>query len=217
MSKIIEERRKKTLFLTQFSLLLAIEAIVCFTPLGSIPIGPLVATLSHVPVIITAITLGTGAGTLMGFFFGLFSFIVNSFVSPNVFSFVFTPLYNGGNLYSILICFVPRILIGVTSGLIFGALHKFLEEKKTDAVSYIASGVVGSLTNTILVLGGIYLFFGRQYAEAMKISTPGFTYEMLLGAMMSVVGTNGVLEMLVAAVIAFAVCLPVRKYFLKLH
>ena len=212
MSKIIEERRKKTLFLTQFSLLLAIEAIVCFTPLGSIPIGPLVATLSHVPVIITAITLGTGAGTLMGFFFGLFSFIVNSFVSPNLFSFVFTPLYNGGNLLSLVICFVPRILIGVTSGLVFGALHKLLEGKKTDAVSYIASGIVGSLTNTILVLGGIYLFFGRAYAAANAIA-----YEALFGAMMAVVGTNGLPEMAVAAVITFAVCLPVRKYFLKLH
>lgn len=212
MSKIIEERRKKTLFLTQFSLLLAIEAIVCFTPLGSIPIGPLVATLSHVPVIITAITLGTGAGTLMGFFFGLFSFIVNSFVSPNLFSFVFTPLYNGGNLLSLVICFVPRILIGVTSGLVFGALHKLLEGKKTDAVSYIASGIVGSLTNTILVLGGIYLFFGRAYAAANKIA-----YEALFGAMMAVVGSNGLPEMAVAAVITFAVCLPVRKYFLKLH
>ena len=216
MSKVIEERRKKTLFLTQFSLLLAIEAIVCFTPLGSIPIGPLVATLSHVPVIITAITLGTGAGALMGFFFGLFSFIVNSFVTPNLFSFVFTPLYNGGNLWSLVICFVPRVLIGVTAGLVFSGLHSLLKHKPTDAVSYVASAIVGTLTNTVLVLGGIYLFFGKTYAEAMAESTPGFTYDMLLGAMMTVVGTNGVLELVIAVIVAFAVCAPIRKYLLEL-
>ncbi|MCQ2425279.1 MAG: ECF transporter S component [Lachnospiraceae bacterium] len=215
MSKIIEERRKKTLFLTQFSLLLAIEAIVCFTPLGSIPIGPLVATLSHVPVIITAITLGTGAGTLMGFFFGLFSFLYWTF-NPGVTSFVFTPFYTigefGGSVWSIVICFVPRILLGLFSGLVFSALHKLFDGKKADAVSYVASGIVGSLTNTVLVLGGIYLFFGREYAAAN-----GLAYEALIGAMMAVIGSNGLLEMAVAAVIAFAVCLPVRKYFLKLH
>ncbi|HBG55856.1 MAG TPA: ECF transporter S component, partial [Ruminococcaceae bacterium] len=40
---------KKTLRLAQFAMLLAIEAVVCFTPLGSLPaVGPLVATLGMV-------------------------------------------------------------------------------------------------------------------------------------------------------------------------
>lgn len=82
---------KKTLFLAQFAILLAIEAIVCFTPLGSLPaFGPIVATLGMVPVIITAILLGTGAGTLMGFFAGLFSFCVWTFTPPSPLAFVFT-------------------------------------------------------------------------------------------------------------------------------
>ena len=85
---------KNTLRLAQFALLLAIEAIVCFTPLGSLPaVGPIVATLGMVPVIITAVVLGTGAGTLMGAFAGLFSFIVWSFFPPNpLTAFVFTPV-----------------------------------------------------------------------------------------------------------------------------
>ena len=85
--------RNKILFLAQFSLLLAIEAIVCFTPLGSLPaLGPIVATLSHIPVIITAVLLGTKAGAGMGFFFGLFSFLVWSFAPPSpAIAFVFTP------------------------------------------------------------------------------------------------------------------------------
>ncbi len=59
--------KKRILFLTQFGLLLAIEAIVCFTPLGSLPaIGPIVATLMMVPVAITGCLLGVRAGTAMG-------------------------------------------------------------------------------------------------------------------------------------------------------
>lgn len=54
-------------FFIQFALLAAIEAVFCFTPLGSLPaIGPIVATLAMIPVIITSILLGTKAGTLMG-------------------------------------------------------------------------------------------------------------------------------------------------------
>lgn len=64
--------RKQILFLVQFAMLLAIEAVFCFTPLGSLPIGPMVATFAMLPVIVAAILLGTGAGTLMGFFAGAF-------------------------------------------------------------------------------------------------------------------------------------------------
>src|SRR5450756_1744768 len=115
----------KTLILTQFAMLLAIEAVVCFTPLGSLPaVGPIVATLGMVPVIITAILLGTGAGACMGAFAGLFSFLVWTFTPPNpLVAFVFTPFYmlgpTRGNVWSLVICFVPRILVGVVAGACF--------------------------------------------------------------------------------------------------
>lgn len=194
-------KNKKTKVIVQFSMLLAIEIIVSFTVLGSIPIGPLVATLSHIPVIIAAVTLGTKWGALMGFFFGSFSFIVMSFVSPNPLSFVFTPLYNGGNFMSLVICFVPRILIGVCAGLVFKALKAcFKNSKALDPIAYVSAGIVGSFVNTLLVLGGIYLFFGRPYAEANQIA-----YEALLGAMGTVVATNGLLEAGIAAVVTLLV------------
>ena len=47
--------------------LVAIEAIFCFTPLGSIPIGPIVATLAMIPVIIASLTFGKNIGMLLGF------------------------------------------------------------------------------------------------------------------------------------------------------
>lgn len=126
--------RKQLLFLIQFALLLAIEAIFCFTPLGSIPIGPVVATLAMIPVIVTGITMGVGAGAAMGFFAGLFSFIVHSFVSPMPTSFMFTPLVNvigtdHGNILSLIICFLPRILVGVLPPLFFGIYKKSLTKK----------------------------------------------------------------------------------------
>jgi len=207
-----KENRKKVLFLTQFSILLAIEAIVCFTPLGSLPaLGPIVATLSHVPVIITAILLGTGAGMAMGFFFGLFSFLVWTFTPPSPIAFVFTPFYTigdiSGNFWSLFICFVPRILIGLVTGLCFQLFTRlFSEREKKDALVYGLSGLLGTLANTFLVLGGIYLFFGRAYADT--IGTP---YTLLLGIIGTTILTSGIPEALIGAVCAYAVCRPIKK------
>ena len=61
-------KRNALIKMVQFSILLALEVIMCFTPLGSIPIGPMVATLAMIPVILTGILLGVGAGAAMGFF-----------------------------------------------------------------------------------------------------------------------------------------------------
>ncbi len=209
----MEARRRQTLFMTQFSILLAIEAIVCFTPLGSLPIGPLVATLSHIPVIITAVNLGVGAGSAMGFFFGLFSFIVMTFMpgASAMTAFVFTPAFPPGNGWSLVICFVPRILIGTVSGAVFRLFRPLaVKGRGWDIFSYAITGALGSLTNTVLVLGGIYVFFGEPYSAAC-----GMTYEALIGAIMGVVGTNGMLEMALAILCTYAVCKPVRKFILR--
>jgi len=161
-------RKNKTLFMVQFAVLLAIEAIFCFTPLGSLPaIGPIVATLGMIPVIITALSLGTKAGTAMGAFAGLFSFLVWTFMPPTPISaFVFTPFYSfgefSGNFGSILICFIPRILVGTVAGASHKTFSRLFSEKSI--LRFSLSAALGSLTNTFLVMGGIWLFFGDQYA-----------------------------------------------------
>ncbi len=200
--------KSNIVFLTQISLLIAIEFIVCFTPLGSIPIGPVVMTLSHLPVIVAAIVLGRKAGVLLGFIFGLFSFIVWTFIPPSPVAFAFTPFYSigavQGNLWSLVICFVPRILIGFVAAYTFELLSKNTTNK---TLAYVVSGVLGTLVNTFLVLGGIYIFFGPAYATALDMG-----YELLLGAFGAVILTNGIPEAILGGVVALAVCLPLKKY-----
>jgi uncharacterized membrane protein len=163
------------------------------------------------PVIITSILLGTKAGTLMGFFAGLFSFIVWTFMPPPLsapFAFIFTPFYRlgdiHGNIGSLIICYILRILAGTFTGLLYKAFSKAMP--KTDVFSMILSSALGSLTNTIGVLGGIWLFFGDVYAS-------------LVGkAILTIIGTtilfSGIPEAIVSAVVCPAVCKPV-KIFLK--
>lgn len=203
------KNRKQILFLCQFSLLLAIEIIVCFTPLGTLPsLGMLSATLSHVPVIIAAIVLGMKAGTLMGLAFGACSFIYWTFVAPGAFSFLYTPFYTlgeySGNFGSLLICFVPRILIGVVTALVMSGLTKL---KVNNFISATIAGIAGTLTNTLLVLGGIYLFFGNEY-YAMAVADGSQTLLAFLGM---VVLTNGLPEAAIGGIAASAIAVPVKK------
>lgn len=208
--------RKKILFLAQFALLLAIELIFCFTPLGSIPIVPglVVATLAMVPVVITAILLGTGAGAAMALS-PVCALLVWSFITPAPTSFVFTPIHSLPGVphsgWSLVICFVPRILTGVVAGLCASAFgrskHKAL---RSAPVAYGVSAALGSLTNTFLVLGGVYLFFGKEYAIAVEQP-----YGLLLGILGLSVLTNGIPEAVVAFLASVGVCTPVKRALKK--
>jgi len=200
------QRNKSVLFLVQFGVLVAIEAVFCFTPLGSLPaLGPIVATLAMIPVIITTLLLGTKAGAAMGGIAGLFSFLVWTFMPPSpIAAFVFTPFYSlgeiQGNFGSIIICFVPRILVGVVTGLVYHGLSKKMPKK--DVLSMAIAAALGSLTNTFGVMGGIWLFFGTQYA-----TLAGQAMILIIG--MTIL-TSGIPEAIVAAIIAPAVSRPVK-------
>ena len=71
------QTEKKSIFnILILAIFASIEIIFCFTPLGSIPIGPgIVATLAHIPVIISAFLLEKKYSLIMGGIMGLCSFI----------------------------------------------------------------------------------------------------------------------------------------------
>ena len=188
------------------SLFAAIIVVMSSVPfLGYIPLGIIRATTFHIPVIIGSLLLGPRAGAVLGFVFGLTSFLSNTF-TPNATSFVFTPFYSLGDAHgsaaSLLVCFVPRILVGVVPWLVFRGLQALL--KKRGEVASLA--LAGSMTNTLLVMHMIYLFFADSYAQAR-----GVAENALYGVILTVIGTNGVAEALVAAFLTAAVTHLLRK------
>ena len=62
--------------LTILALMTALVIIFSFTPIGSIPVGPLVITLNTIPVAIAAIALGPKGGLALGAVFGLMGAIL---------------------------------------------------------------------------------------------------------------------------------------------
>ena len=184
------------------ALLTALMLVMAFTPLGYIPLPFMNATTMHIPVIIGACLLGPKMGAVLGGLFGLTS-VFKATITPNITSFVFTPFYSlnpqfSGSWKSLIVAIVPRILIGLLAGLAYQALRKAVHN---ETVSLAISGFIGSMVNTIGVMGLIYLLFGDQYAAA-----GGVEPDLLLGVIMGVVGMNGVPEALIAAVLTAAVC-----------
>ncbi len=203
----------KTLKLVQLALLLAVLLILAFVPnIGyiKIPILAIQATTVHIPVIIGSIVLGPKAGAFLGGVFGLTS-LLNNTLQPGATSFCFSPFVNiggvGGNPLSLIICFLPRILCGVLPYFIYRGISRLLANRKHwSKFSFIAAGIGGSMTNTILVMSMIYLFFGQQWAAAKNIA-----FEALFGVILSVVFINGTVEAIVAALLSGAVSIPLLK------
>ena len=197
---------KKVQFITQFAALTAVEAIFCFTPLGSLPaFGPIVATLMMIPVIITSLVLGMTAGAAMGAVAGLFSFMVWTFTPPSpITAFLFTPFYYlgeySGNFGSLVICFVPRILAGAVAAVVYNACMRISD--KNEVFKMAAASALGSLTNTFGVMGGIWMFFAEQYSALAGRSMPAIIAFTVL--------TSGIPEAVVAAVLCPAVSKPLK-------
>lgn len=193
-------RSKKTKNLTLFAFFLAVELILLFTPLGFLRIGPLSATLMHIPVIIASITMGWKYGGALGLVFGLCS-VWNATMTPGPTSFCFSPFITiggvSGNFSSLIIAIGPRILIGIFSAVVY----QFCKKKcVNENIGVLAASLVGALTNTVLVLGLIYLFFGASYAAAVNVS-----YELLIGVLMGVIFTNGIAEAVVGCIVSWMV------------
>ena len=206
-------RKQKLEKLTLFSILTAIQLLLFFTPLGFLPIGALSLTTLHLPVIIVSVILGPVYGLVSGFVFGLLSFLRNTF-APGLTSFVFSPFISygiiRGNFWSLIICFVPRMLLG----LIPAALLKLFSfrNKRRYSKSWRAAIVafVATFAHTFLVLSGIFLFFGDEYASVLNKTKDAIF--VLLG---TTIFTNGVLEAFLAAFVVFAFTKIYYQYLRK--
>ena len=198
----MNQKKTDVRLLAQMALLVALELVLAFTPLGYIPLGFMNATTMHIPVILGACLLGSKMGGVLGGVFGVTS-VIRATITPNLTSFVFTPFYSfspefSGSWTSLIVASVPRVLIGLIAGLVFQLIMRISHDKQ--ALALPVAGFISSMVNTIGVMGLIYLLFGEQYAAA-----GGQSYDLLLKVIMGVVAVNGVPEALIAAVLTLAV------------
>ncbi|AMC92927.1 hypothetical protein AOC36_02675 [Erysipelothrix larvae] len=182
--------------------LMTLILFMTFTSYGYFNLTPFIrVTLIQIPVIIGSLWFGWRTGALLGFAFGMSSLIYNT-INPVVTSFVFSPFYpvigtDQGSPLALIIAFVPRILVGIVPWFVYQGLKKIERLPKIPRIAI--SALMGSLTNTLLVLGLIYVLFGTAYAQARSVAV-----ESLAGILLTTISVNGVVEAICSSVIVTA-------------
>lgn len=190
------EVKKKTFSVRHMAvtgMLGAISVILGMTPLGFIPVGPTNATIMHIPVIIGAIVEGPIVGMAVGLIFGIFS-LIRSITTPTPVSFVF---------WNPLVSILPRILIGLVSYYVYKGTFKIT---KNETVSLGITGALGTLTNTLGVLGMVYILYAERFVSAL-----GMSGEKAFTVISSIGIANGLPEMFVAMLIVTAAVKGIKK------
>ena len=194
MDELIETKKSFTVRrMTVTGMLGAISVVLGMTPLGFIPIGTTNATIMHIPVIIGAIVEGPIVGMLVGLIFGISS-LIRSITIPTPTSFVF---------WNPLVSILPRILIGLASYYIY---KFFSKTTKNEAVSIGITGALGTLVNTLGVLGMVYALYAEKFVSALGLSGQN-AFKVISGIGI----TNGLPEMFVAMLIVTAAVKAIKK------
>jgi len=153
----------------------AVAILLGVTRLGYIPVPTAAgnATIMHIPAIIGGIMQGPVVGLIVGAIFG-----ISSFLNATV------PLFKDP-----LVAILPRLFIGVVAWLIYVGLRR-----KNEYFAIGASAFIGTLTNTVLVLGMAVI---RHYLTAPVAWTVGVT--------------NGIPEAIVGTIVTLAVVLAWKQ------
>lgn len=192
-------RKHDTRWMVSTALMAAIVVLLANTPLGLIPLPIIKATTTHIPVILGGILLGPLAGGILGGVFGICS-MINNTIAPAVLSFAFSPFLAvslPGALKAVWVSVGCRIMIGVVAGWLWIGLKKV---KVHEAIALPVVGFVGSMTNTVFVMGSIYFLLRPEYAEKM-----GVAVDAVGGLIMGIITGSSVLEAIVALVLVTAI------------
>lgn len=191
----MKTRKHDTRWMVGVAMMAAIVILLANTPLGLIPTPIINATTTHIPVILGSILFGPLAGSILGATFGVCSMISNTF-APKVLSFAFSPFLAvslPGALKAVWISVGCRMMIGFVAGWLWIGLRKL---RCPEAAALPVVGFVGSMTNTVFVMGSIYFLLRPEYAEAMKVGM-----DAVLGLIMGIITGSSVLEAIVALVL----------------
>lgn len=182
----MHDRQSKSYRITIRAILMAFIFVQGMVPfLGFIPIGFISLTIIHITVIVAAITLGTKDGMFVGLVWGLTT-MIRAWTMPT------TPL-DTLIFTNPLVSVLPRILVGLVAGFVFSFLYK---KTKSTFVPTILAATLGTLTNTILVLGSMGLLYTAPVAAQY-----GTTANGLFAVLAVAVLTNGIPEVIGAVII----------------
>ncbi len=173
-------KKEKIFRMSLLALFIAIILVMDFTPLGYVMLpGGFSITLLIIPVALGAVCTGISGGAVLGFVFGL-----TSFIQAFGLGFSIDPmapiLFDTNPLAYTVTCFVPRILVGIISALIFMAFEK---RNRVNLLAFILSAASVPVFNTLLFMtcyAGFYKNSILGGKAVMAVVFTAFTWNFLI-------------------------------------
>ena len=190
--------KNKTKTIVILGMMTALLLLFSFTPIGTIPIGPLSITLIIIPIAIAAIALGPVGGLVIGSVFGILSFLQCFGIG--------VPSGMGATLVSInpLFAFIQRFVPRALDGLLIGLIHKGLSKKIGGGTASFITGFCSAFFNTAFFMSALVLLFGKtDYVQGLydKFGQQ-YTFTGTVLFICAFVGINAVAEMIASTVIS---------------
>ena len=186
------EKRSNARTISEYAIFIAIIFVMRATGLSRIPVGPLVMTLTMVPIAIGAMLLGPLGGAVLGMVFG-FTSLYDAMIGASAMTGFFFQL---SPLHTIVLCVGTRTLVGAATGWLF-KLFKGLDKKRIWC--YFAGGLAAPLLNTVLFMGYIVLFFYQTDYVQKTAAKIGAVNPLMFVVLL--VGVQGLVEWLTGCVV----------------
>ena len=188
--------------IAEYAVFIAIILMMRVTGLSRIPVGPLVMTLTMVPIAIGAMLLGPLGGAILGMVFG-FTSLYDAMTGASAMTGFF---FQVSPFHTVVLCVVTRTLVGAVTGWLFQLLRKLDRQR---IWCYFAGGLLAPMLNTIFFMGYIVLvFYQTEYVQktAAKLGAVNPLMFVIL-----LVGLQGLVEWLTGCVIGGGVAKAVAR------
>lgn len=192
---------KKTLYMVETALMIAITLIMGNTILGTIPTPFLKVSIVTVPVALAAMLIGPAAGIICGIVFGLNSFSGALTGASGMLSTLFTI-----NPFGVFVtAVVARFLDAALVSLIFKAINK----GKLKTASYYITGALMPLFNTVFFMTSLCLFFyNTDYVQGLVAK---YDANGPLAFVVAMVGVQATIEAVIGCLLAGTIGLVLSK------
>ena len=183
---------KKTQYMVETALMIAIVLIMGNTVLGTIPTPFLKVSIVTVPVALAAMLIGPAAGIVCGIVFGLNSFAGAFTGASGMLSTLFTISPIGVFFTAI----VARFLDATLVSFVYKALHR----GKLKTVSYYITGALMPLFNTVFFMGFLCLFF--YHTEYVQNLVNTYNASNPFAFVIAMVGVQATVEAVIGCILA---------------
>ena len=206
MDKFANQNQKdKTLKLVQTAILVAIELLFAFTPLGYLHVKPIEITFMTIPIAIAATTVGPVASILLSLIFGISSFIQCFGMSTfGVLCFEISPWKTA------VMCILPRLLMGILTGFLF----QLLNNKINSLLAFTLTSLSSALFNTLFFVLTFFLLFRGAVLDFGNGSVKDISTMSLAEVFAFIATINGIVEVVACTILSTAIGKAIKNYLL---